>query len=1046
MKITEEQFENHLLGILGELGYLYENGRPSNLPSPLNPPEGDLNSRAERTDYREVVLVGRLRQKLTELNPHIPAAAIEDAVTQITRPNFPVLIQNNREFHRQLRDGVKVQFQQDGETEADFVKLFDFENVEANEFLAVNQFSVRGPRGTKRPDIIIFINGLPIAVLELKNPVDENTTIYDSYNQLQTYKEETPDLFIYNELLVIADLREARVGSLTANYERFGRWRTIDGNSIDPLGQSAETETLIRGLFRRDLLLEYLRDFILFEEDKETLKKIAAYHQFHLVRKAFARTIEETKPEEEGRIGVAWHTQGSGKSISMAFFAGKVITAPEMKNPTLVVVTDRNDLDGQLFETFSHAKDLLRETPVQAESRQQLREFLQNRPSGGIVFTTIQKFSLFDNEVTFPALSDRSNIVIIADEAHRTQYGLNAAIDQRTGKVKYGFAHHLREAFPNASFIAFTGTPISMLERDTQAVFGEYIDIYDMKRAQEDGATVPILYENRLAKLELNTNETPAIDEQVEELTEDEEEIERARTHSRWAALEKVVGAEPRLKKIAADLIEHFETRRTEIAKGGAEPGKAMFVAMGREICVRLYAEIVALRPDWHDPDPTKGAVKVIMTGSSSDKAEFQPHLYPKQVKKELEKRFKDPDDDFQLAIVRDMWLTGFDAPSLQTIYIDKPMRGHSLMQAIARVNRVFKKKAGGLVVDYIGIGHELKAALKEYTESEGEGELYTDAAEKALPIVLENIDRIRGMFHGFDYQDFETEAIILLPDAADHILGLGEERKKTFLDAVTALTKSFALCCTLDGAAEYREEIAFFQAVKVFIGKPEASLKRFTNEQRELAIRQIMSRAVSSDDVMDIFSLAGLEKPNIGILSDEFLEEVRLMPQRNLAVELLERLLKNEIRSRLKTNLVQSKKFSELLSATLNKYHNRAIETMQVIEELVEMAKEFQAAAREGERLGLNQDEVAFYDALADNEASVRELGDEILKTIAVELTEKLRKSTTVDWSFREAIRARLRIMVKNILRKYKYPPDKQEAAIDLVLQQAETLSEAWV
>ena len=551
---------------------------------------------------------------------------------------------------------------------------------------------------------------------------------------------------------------------------------------------------------------------------------------------------------------------------------------------------------------------------------------------------------------------------------------------------------------------------------------------------------------NRLAKLGLNEQESPTLDEQVEELTEDEEETERARVTSRWAALEKVVGAEQRLKKIAADFVLHFETRAEEIAKTGAGPAKAMFVCMGRDICSRLYAEIIVLRPDWHSADPTKGVIKVIMTGSSSDKASLQPHIYPKLVKKDLEKRFKNVDDEFRIAIVRDMWLTGFDAPSLHTIYIDKPMRGHTLMQAIARVNRVFKQKKGGLVVDYIGIGHELRQAMKQYTEADGEGELYSDVAEKAIPVVQENIDRIRGMFHGFDYQDFETEAITLLPDAADHILELGPERKKAFFDSVTALTRAFALCCTLDVAVQYREEIAFFQAVRIFIGKPEASLKRYNNEQRELAIQQILSRAVASDEILDIFSVAGLDRPNIGILSDEFLEEVRMMPQKNLAVELLERLLKHEIKARLKTNVVQSKKFSEMLIATLNRYHNRAIETIQVIEELVAMSKEFAAAARHGEDLGLNQDETAFYDALAENEASVRDLGDETLKKIAVELTAKLQRSTTVDWAVRDTVRARLRIMVKQILRKYKYPPDLEQAAIELVLEQAETLSESWV
>lgn len=1033
--LNEETLENQVIEWLRELDYNYENGYEI----------APGTERSERDDYRQVFLVCRLRERLIALNPHIPNSAIEDAVAQITRPNFPSLIQNNREFHRQLRDGVRVEFQADGETKGDFVRLIDFENVEANDFLAVNQFSIKGTRSTKRPDLIIFINGLPIAVIELKNPADEKTTIVDAFRQLQTYKAEIPDLFNTNELLVIADMREARVGSLTADWERFMLWRTIDGEILDPLGANNETETLVRGLFRRDYLLEFIRDFVLFEEDKEIIKKIAAYHQFHLVRKAFRKTLEATKPEQEGKIGVAWHTQGSGKSISMALYAGKIITAPEMENPTVVVVTDRNDLDGQLFGTFSQAKELLRETPRQAETRQSLRALLANRPSGGVIFTTIQKFSPFEDEDKFPVLSDRKNIVVIADEAHRTQYGLKARFDQKTGEMKYGYAYFLREALPNAAFIAFTGTPVSENDRDTRGVFGGYIDIYDMKQAQEDGATVPILYESRLAKLGLRPEETPHLDEEIEELTEDEEEITRVRLKSRWAALEKVVGADSRMKKIAADFVRHFETRQIAMAKVGATKGKAMIVCMSREICVRLYDEIVALRPDWHNADSTKGEIKVIMTGSSSDKEMLRPHIHSKQTKKDLEKRFKDEADDFQIAIVRDMWLTGFDAPSLHTIYIDKPMRGHSLMQAIARVNRVFRQKPGGLVVDYIGIGHELRQALREYTESGAKGDLFNEAAEKALPLLEENIDRIRGMLHGFDYQDFETEALALLPDAADHILGLGEDRKKRFLDSVTTVTKAYALCCTLDEAIKHREEIAFFQVIKAYINKPTASFKQITDEQRELALRQIVSRAVISDEVMDIFSTVGLEKPNIGVLSDEFLEEVRLMPQKNLAVELLERLLKDEIKTRFRENVVQNKKFSDLLMQSLNKYHNRAIETVQIIEELVKMAKDFGQATKHGEDLGLSQEEVAFYDALETNESSVRELGDDTLKKIAVELTDSLRKNTTIDWAVRETVRARLRLMVKRILRKYKYPPDQEQRAVEIVLRQAETLSESW-
>jgi type I restriction enzyme R subunit len=1033
--ITEAQFENLVLKWLHELGYIYENGYEI----------APGTDRAERADYRMVFLSDRLRSLLTVLNPHIPASAIEDAISQITRPNYPSLLQNNRDFHRKLRDGVKVEFQADGETKADFVRIIDFENIENNDFLAVNQFTVKGAKHTKRPDIVIFINGLPIAVIELKNPADEKTTIVDAFRQLQTYKEEIPDLFNTNELLVIADLREARVGSLTADWERFMLWRTIDGAGVDPLGTNNETETLIRGLFRRDFLLEFIRDFILFEEDKEIIKKIAAYHQFHLVRKAFKNTIEATKPERDGKIGVAWHTQGSGKSISMAFYAGKVITAPEMKNPTIVVVTDRNDLDGQLFATFSNAKELLRETPKQAETRKELRELLADRPSGGVIFTTIQKFSPFEDEDRFPVLSERSNIVVIADEAHRTQYGLKARLDQKTGEMKYGYAHYLREALPNASFIAFTGTPVSENDRDTRGVFGDYIDIYDMKQSQIDGATVPIYYESRLARLHLNEEEVSRLNDEVEQVAEDEEEIVREKLKSSWATIEKLVGSDSRLKEIAQDFINHFEERQKAMAEVGATRGKAMLVCMSREICVRLYNEIIALRPELHNEDPTKGSIKVIMTGSSSDKEILRPHIYSKQTKKDLEKRFKDPDDEFQIAIVRDMWLTGFDAPSLHTIYIDKPMRGHSLMQAIARVNRVFKKKPGGLVVDYIGIGHELKQALRDYTDSGGGGDMFSDASEKALPVLLEKLAVIRGMLHGFDYQDFETEAIFLLPSAADFIL---EQRdgKKRFADHVTALTKAFALCGTLEEASKHSEEIAFFQAIKAFINKPSASIKKISDEQRELALRQILSRAVVSDEVMDIFSTVGMEKPNIGILSEEFLEEVRLMPQKNLAVELLERLLKDEIKSRFRENVVQSRKFSDLLTQSLNRYHNRAIETVQVIEELIQMAKEFKEASLRGEDLGLNKDEVAFYDALETNEASVRELGDETLKKIAIELTENLRKNTTIDWAVRETVRARLRLMIKRILRKYKYPPDQEQRAIDLVLEQAETLSVSWV
>ncbi|MBS3958188.1 MAG: type I restriction endonuclease subunit R, partial [Xanthomonadaceae bacterium] len=903
-------------------------------------------------------------------------------------------------------------------------------------------------------------------------PGDENADLWAAFNQLQAYKEDIPDLFQSNALLVISDGIEARVGSLTADQERFMAWRTIDGVTVDPLGAMKELETLVHGLFQRDLLLDYLRHFILFEDEGKLVKKVAGYHQFHAVRAVVESVLEASNPKADasrrGKGGVVWHTQGAGKSIEMTCLGGKLMQHPAMGNPTLVVVTDRNDLDNQLFGVFAGAAELLRETPVQADTRPKLRELLANRPSGGIIFTTIQKFTPGEDEDSFPVLSDRHNIVVICDEAHRSQYGFQASMpklqkqlkDARKASaanepmalqaaepaanygglrnVRYGYAQHLRDGLPNATFVAFTGTPVSLEDRDTRAVFGDYVHIYDVEQAVKDGATVPIYYESRLARLELQEADAPLLDDEVEELTEDEEDdTAKAAQLRRWAALEKLVGAPPRIQKVAADLVEHFENRLASL------DGKAMVVAMSREICVHLYEAIVALRPSWHDPDPEKGAIKVIMTGSASDKALLKPHIYSKDVKKRLERRYKDPADPFKLVIVRDMWLTGFDAPCMHTMYVDKPMKGHNLMQAIARVNRVFKDKPGGLVVDYIGIANELKAALKDYTQAKGKGKP-TIAAEDALAVLLEKMDVLHDMLHGFDYTDFRTKAWQLLPGVANHVLGL-EDGKKRFADTVLAASKAFALCCTLDEALAHRDELAFLQAVKAALTKFGTSGKKLSDEQKEHALRQIISKAVVSAEVVDIFKAAGLNRPDIGILSEEFLEDVRHMKERNLAVELLERLLKDDIRSRFKTNVVQQAKFSELLQQSLQRYRNRAIETAQVIEELIEMAKKFHAAAQRGEQLGLNGDEMAFYDALATNEAAVRDLGDETLKAIAVELTQKLRASVTVDWSVRETVRARLRVMVKTLLKRYKYPPDRQEEATETVLKQAESLSASW-
>ena len=981
----------------------------------------------------------RLKEAINQLNPTIPASAREDALKQVQDLGIPALLSANRLFHKFLVNGVPVQYQKDGETRGDFVRLIDWTSPDKNDWIAVNQFTIKGPRNTRRPDIILFVNGLPLVLIELKNPADENADIWKAYDQIETYKEQIPDVFQYNEILVISDGTEAKMGSLTSDVERFMAWRTIDGLSLDPLGQFQELQTLVRGLLSPQYLLDYLRFFVLFEDDGKLVKKIAGYHQFHAVRAAIDQVIVASRPGGSQKGGVVWHTQGSGKSITMTCFAARVMQEPAMANPTVVVITDRNDLDGQLFGVFSLSQDLLREQPVQATTRQDLRAKLANRPSGGIVFATIQKFMLGEDEDSFPILSDRSNIVVIADEAHRTQYGFDARLTGKEGAERYqaGYAQHLRDALPNATFVAFTGTPVSSEDRDTRAVFGDYIHIYDMQQAQEDGATVAIYYESRLARLSLRAEDIPQIDAEVDELTEGEEQSAQAKLKSRWAALEKIVGSEPRIAQVAADLVGHFEERNTVM------PGKAMIVAMSRDICVHLYNEIIKLRPDWHDDDPEKGAIKIVMTGSASDKALLRPHIYDSKTKKRLEKRFKNPLDGLKLVIVRDMWLTGFDAPCVHTLYVDKPMKGHNLMQAIARVNRVFKDKQGGLVVDYIGIGNELKAAMKEYTGSSGRGQIKVDANE-AYSVLAEKLDILRGILHGFDYSDFLTSGHKALAGAANHVLGI-PEGKRRFADTAVAMSKAFSLCCTLDEAKAVREEVAFMQGVKVLLTKRELSTQRKNDEQRDLAIRQIISSAVVSDSVVDIFDAVGLDKPNIGLLDEEFLGQVKNLPEKNLAVELLERLLQGEIKSRFKSNVAQDKKFSDMLNGVITRYQNRAIETAQVMEELIQMAKKFREATKQGEVLGLTEDEVKFYDALANNESAVREMTDETLKKIAHELTENLRRNIKVDWNERESVRASLRLMVRRVLRKYKYPPDLQEAAIELVLQQAQALGDEW-
>ena len=1021
--INEEQVELLAIEWFKELGYDYLLGYEI-APDSQNP---------HRTNYQEVVLNAKLQTALIKLNPNIPLVAIEEAIDILKKSQHATLIQNNRAFHQMLLQGINVDIKDGDDTKGDVVKIIDFENPLNNDFLVVNQFTIKGTKGNRRPDLIVFVNGLPISIIELKNPADENADIYKAYNQLQTYKDEIEDLFVFNEALVISDGINARVGSLTATDERFMFWRTVKDENDRPLLEY-ELDTLIKGFFHKEYFLDYIQNFVLFEDDgKKIIKKIAGYHQFHAVREAVDSVIIASNGGNK-KGGVVWHTQGSGKSISMACFAGKLTKQSAMKNPTLVIVTDRNDLDGQLYATFSSAKMLLGQEPIQMDDVTELRETLSNKPSGGIIFTTIQKFGLKKEESRFPVLSDRSNIVVIADEAHRSQYGFDAMLD-KDGKFKYGYAQHLRDALPNATFIGFTGTPIESEDRDTRAVFGDYISVYDIEDAVRDGATVPIYYESRLAKLDLNSEILKEIDKEVGDLDIGDEVSDKERFKSKWSALEKLVGSEPRIKQIAQDIVTHFEDRIAVI------DGKGIIVAMSRHIAVDLYDAIIALRPDWHNEDPTKGAIKIIMTGSASDEAKLQKHIYSKQVKKDLEKRIKDVDDELKLVIVRDMWLTGFDAPSMHTMYIDKPMKSHNLMQAIARVNRVFKDKKGGLVVDYIGIANELKHALKIYTGAGGKGTGTIDAAE-ALAEMLKRLDIVQNMYHDFDYSLFMTKAHMLLAPAANYILGL-DDGKKRYLDEVLALTKAFSLCGTLDEAKEHKEEIAFFQAVKAVIQK--ASSKPSNVKDPNKAIKQLIDNAVISDGVEDIFSLVGLDKPNIGILSDEFLEDVANMPHKNLAVELLERLLKDDIKAKTKNNVVQEKKFSDRLQATLGKYHNRAIETAKVIEELIQMAKDFAESAKHGKDLGLNFDELAFYDALAENEAALREMGDEILKKIAIELTEKLRSSISVDWQKRESVRAKMRNIIRIILKRFKYPPDKAEEALDMVMKQAEVLSDEW-
>jgi type I restriction enzyme R subunit len=1049
MSLNESIVEDAALTWFGELGYAVGHG-PQLAPG---------EPAAERDSFGEVVLVGRLREAVRRLNPAIPQEAREEALRKVLRVATTSLAQTNRAFHRMLRDGVDVEYARpDGSIKGDKARLIDFDDVRANDWFAVNQFTVIEAGHNRRPDLVVFVNGLPLALIELKNAADEDATIWSAYAQLQTYKAEVPSLMHYNAALVVSDGLQARMGSLTANQEWFKVWRTIDGEGDAPK-TALELETLVRGVFERQRFLDLLQHFIVFEEDADTgalHKIIAGYHQFHAVNAAVEETVRASGMNDAGvlredsgrywagrmhggkpgdrRAGVVWHTQGSGKSFTMLFFAARVIRESAMQNPTLVVLTDRNDLDDQLFGQFQRCHDILGQMPVQAESREHLAELLK-RASGGVVFTTIHKF-MPEGGGQMAALSGRENIVVIADEAHRSQYGFGGRVNEK-GEMSYGFASNLRNALPNASFIGFTGTPIEKTDANTRTVFGDYISIYDIQRAVADEATKPIYYESRIAKLALNAAELPKLDAEFEEITEGEELTKKEKLKTKWAALEALVGDPKRIALIAADLVTHFE-KRVE-----AMDGKAMIVCMSRRICVDLFNALIKLRPEW-DAE----TLKVVMTGSAEDGPEWQRHIGNKTQRRDLATRFKNPKDPFKIVIVRDMWLTGFDAPCLHTMYADKPMQGHGLMQAIARVNRVFKDKPGGLIVDYLGLADQLKRALATYTESGGQGNPTYDT-KQAIAVMHEKHGIACDMMHGFNWDKWTTgtptERLQLIPSGQEHILEQ-DDGKKRWVQVVAELSQAFALCSATDEATAIRDDVSFFQALQSALNKKSGE-NRKSPEQIDAAIRQLVSKAITTEgEIIDVFTAAGLKKPDIGILSPQFLAEVRGLKHKNVAAALLEKLLKDELKVRSKKNLVQSQLFSEKLKKTLNAYHNRAISTQEVIEELIKLAKEMDAATKRGEDLGLTDDEVAFYDALAVNESAVKAMGDDKLKLIAAELITQVKKSVTIDWTLREGARAKIRVMVKRILNKYGYPPDLQEEAVKTVLQQAELLCAEWV
>ncbi|HOX83142.1 MAG TPA: type I restriction endonuclease subunit R [Chryseolinea sp.] len=1072
--ITEDNIETFAIEVLQNMGWNYVHG--------LSIAPGA--EQAERESFEQIILTDRLRKAVSILNPGIPQPVQEQAIQKVLRIASPELLHNNESFHQFVVEKVKIPYQQDGFERSYEVALINFEDVAKNEFLVVNQYTIVEKNQNKRPDVLLFVNGIPLVVIELKNAADEHATLRKAFDQLQTYKANIPSLFTYNAICIISDGHECKAGSVSAGFTRYMNWKTTDGKR-EASRFSPQLEIVLKGMLNPATLLDLVRNFIVFEKTKredaktgliqiQTEKKLAAYHQYYAVNKAVESSIVASGISGDKRGGVVWHTQGSGKSLSMVFYSGKLITSPEMQNPTILVITDRNDLDDQLFETFASAKQLLRQEPIQARDREHLKELLKVA-SGGIVFATIQKFLPEDQKSVYDQLSARRNIVVIADEAHRTQYGFEGSVkevkDKKTKerkgeRIAYGFAKYMRDALPNATYIGFTGTPIEGTDVNTPQVFGQYVDVYDISQAVADGATVRIYYESRLAKVNLDEEGRRLIEEFDVELEQDEEITEKQKAKAKWTKLEAIVGNEARLKNLAKDIVNHFEQRQKVF------DGKAMVVAMSRRIAADLYKYIIALRPEWHNQDLSKGVIKVVMTSTSADGPEMQRHNTTKQQRKNLAERMKDPADPLRLVIVRDMWLTGFDAPCLHTLYIDKPMRGHNLMQAIARVNRVFKDKPGGLVVDYLGITSDLKKALSFYSAAGGKGEPTVDL-NKAIELMNEKLEIVTQLFDEesktqkdilaeepeayydnslqFNYKRFfavdAQEKLSIILQAEEHILGL-QDGKSRFIKEVTLLSQAFALSIPHERAMEIKDDIAFFQAVKARLVKFEGTGTGKSDIEIETAIKQIVDEAISSDKVIDIFEAAGIDKPELTgleILSDEFLLEVKGMKHQNLAFELLKKLLNDEIKTRLRTNLVKSKKLLEMLEGSIKRYQNNLLTTAEIIQELINIAKEIKEADKEGERLGLTKDEVAFYNALEVNDSAVQVLGDDQLKEIAREITDKVRANATIDWTIRESARAKLMVIVKRTLTKWGYPPDKQAKAIETVLKQAELLAELW-